>query len=356
MKARERVRVCVVGVGHLGKQHARVYSTEPEAELVAVVDPDRERGEEAAAQYGAAHHFTAEAVVPLVDAASIVTPTPQHLAAARPFLEAGKAVLVEKPLAKTLGEADELIALAERHRALLQVGHIERFNPVIEAALPHIGKPLFIECDRIHPFAFRSTDVSVVLDLMIHDIDLVLYFTDDDLEEVDALGTPVLSTTEDVATARLRFRSGCTAMVKTSRVAIRRSRKIRIFSRHSYLSLDLVAKTGMRLHLREGYDPSALLDASGRISGAGGEAQFLAENVRTELLAVKEQEPLAAELRAFLGAVRSGAPAAVTGLQGRRAMDAAEQVAGCIRRHAERIARLGAAGRAAPLERPGAAR
>ncbi len=210
----EPLRVGVVGVGHLGKSHVRVYSDLDEATLVGVVDTDPEVGAEVAEQYGVPHHGDAEALIAKVDAVSIVTPTPSHLDSALPFIEAGKSVLIEKPLASTLDQADRLIAAAEDHGVTLQVGHIERFNPVLVAALPHMGEPLFIECDRIHPFSLRSTEVSVVLDLMIHDIDLVLHITDDEPEEIDALGASVLSPTEDLATARIYFQGGCTAMVR----------------------------------------------------------------------------------------------------------------------------------------------
>ncbi|MCA8962895.1 MAG: Gfo/Idh/MocA family oxidoreductase, partial [Planctomycetes bacterium] len=272
-----------------------------------------------------------------VDAVSIVVPTPRHLDAARPFLEAGKGVLVEKPLASTLEQADEIIALAERHGATLQVGHIERFNPVLSAALPHIERPVFIECDRIHPFSLRSTDVSVILDLMIHDIDLILHVIEGEVTGVDALGARVLSPTDDLATARLVFASGCVAMVKTSRVAMNRTRKVRIFCERSYFSLDLVSRSGRRVYLDSSYDPAEFLDATGRIAAPDGEAAFLARYLRMEPLEIPAQEPLKAELLAFVDSVRSGSEPKVTGRAGRRAMQVAGEIDASIRHHRERV-------------------
>ncbi len=332
-----RLRVAVVGDGHLGKEHARVYASMPDVTLVGVVDPAEERGATVAGRVGARHFQDPAGVLPLVDAVSIAVPTPRHCEVALPFLEAGKAVLIEKPLAATLEEADRIIAAAERSGAILQVGHIERFNPIIVAAKPKLGTPVFIECDRIHPFSLRSTDVSVVLDLMIHDLDLVLYFTDDDWEEIEAAGASVLSPTDDLATARIVFRNGCIAMVKTSRVAMNRSRKIRVFSERSYVSMDLVAKAGMRIHLRDGYDPAAFLDAGGRITAPEGEAEFLARHVRTEFLEAHEGEPLALELRSFVDSAIARTTPSVTGMHGRRAMAAAAIVEERIRAQKERF-------------------
>ncbi|MEM7165238.1 MAG: Gfo/Idh/MocA family oxidoreductase [Planctomycetota bacterium] len=333
-------RVAVVGVGHLGQHHARVYSELPQATLVGVVDVSEEQAKLVADRHGVAYYSKIESILDDVDAVSIVVPTPMHFEMARPFLEAGKSVLVEKPLASTLEEADALNEAAATSGSILQVGHIERFNPVIAAALPHIESPLFIECDRIHPFSLRSTDVSVVLDLMIHDIDLVLHLVDDELEELDALGAAVLSPTEDLATARLVFNNGCTAMVKTSRVAMNRSRKVRIFSERSYISLDLVNKSGMRIYLGEGYDPADFLDANGRIMAPeGGETAFLAEHLRTEFLQIPDYEPLKAELSSFIDAHTQRHEPSVTGLQGRRAMAAAVAIQERMKYHRDRVER-----------------
>lgn len=332
-------RVAVIGVGHLGQAHARVYSEMPEATLVGVVDVNEEQAQLVAGRHDVPYHTRVEPILDDIDAVSIVVPTPMHFEMARPFLEAGKSVLVEKPLASTLEQADALNQAAEDSGSILQVGHIERFNPVIAAALPYIQAPLFIECDRIHPFSLRSTDVSVVLDLMIHDIDLVLHLVDDELEELDALGAAVLSPTEDLATARLVFHNGCTAMVKTSRVAMNRSRKVRIFSERSYISLDLVNKSGMRIYLGDDYDPVDFTDANGRIVAPEGETAFLAEHLRTEFIEIKDYEPLKAELTSFLAAHTSRSEPSVTGVQGRRAMAAAVTIEERMKYHRARVNR-----------------
>lgn len=331
-------KVAVVGVGHLGKSHARVYSELPGVEFIGVVDTDAARGQEVASAHGVPFYDSPDPIFDQVDAVSIVVPTPHHFDTALPFLRAGKAVLVEKPLASTLEQADELVRVADENGALLQVGHIERFNPVLVAAMPYVEDPLFIECDRIHPFSLRSTDVSVVLDLMIHDIDLVLHFTDSELEELDALGASVLSPTEDLATARLLFDSGCTAMVKTSRVAMNRSRKIRIFSERNYVSLDLVTRQGMRIYLKDGYDPQSFVDESGRIAAPEGEAAFLAQHVGMEQIPIPEHDALEEELRSFVEAVQTGSTPAVTGAQGRRAMAAAMRIEERMKYHRDRLA------------------
>ncbi len=330
------LRVGVVGVGHLGKNHARIYHELPEAQLVGIADPGP-AAQDIADQFQVPCHKHLDDLIPHVDAVSIVTPTPFHLETARPFIEAGKSVLVEKPLANTLEEADELVKLADDHGVVLQVGHIERFNPVLTAAFPYVKKPLFIECDRIHPFSLRSTEVSVVLDLMIHDIDLVLHLADDELDDVDALGTRVLSPSEDLAIARLSFSGGCTAMVKTSRVALNRSRKIRIFADRSYISLDLVGKRGSRTYLAEGYDPADFVDESGRLKVDEGEADFLQKVLRFENIEIGDAEPLKEELKAFIDSVTQGTPPAVSGIQGRRAMAAADRIQQSIEAHRKKV-------------------
>ncbi len=325
------MRVGVVGVGHLGSAHARNWHEIPEVELVGVFDTDPARCKEIAdlhevAAFADPLHMLAE-----IDAVSIVTPTPFHLESALPFIEAGKAVLVEKPLAATLEEADQLCRAAEKSGAVLQVGHIERFNPVIRSAIGIIEKPLFIECDRIHPFALRSTEISVVHDLMIHDIDIALHLIRDQLTEVDAHGCSVLSPTEDLAHARLSFAGGATAFVKTSRVALNRSRKIRIFGPRQYISLDLVNRTGFHVSLDSGYDPDQFLDSLGRVEAPEGVEQFLSNHLIQQPLEINEVQPLRAELDAFVEAVQGNREPAVSGAQGRRAMEAASQVVESLR-------------------------
>ena len=331
------MRVGVVGVGHLGKEHARVYSELDGADLIGVVDTDPERAKEVSTRLGVRSFDTPEKLVPHVDAVSIVVPTPLHLEAAFPFLEAGKALLVEKPLAETCEQAERILELAAANDSVLQVGHIERFNPIVEAALPLIQDPLFIECDRIHPFSLRSTDVSVVLDLMIHDLDLALLFAGDEVASVDAVGTSVLSPTHDLANATLRFRRGGTAIVRSSRMALRRSRKVRIFCERAYITLDLVERTGMSIQLRDGYDPRTMLDASGRISAPQGEAAFLSEHVNIQPLVIPAGEPLRGELSSFLEAARRDAAPRVTGRDGLRALRIAHDIEARMDEHRRKV-------------------
>ncbi len=325
------MRVAVVGVGHLGSAHARIWNEIPDADLVGVVDIDGDRAREIADLHGCRAFSDTSKIINQVDAVSIVTPTPFHLETARPFLEAGIAVLVEKPLAATLEEADQICELADTSGSVLQVGHIERFNPLIRSAIGIIDQPLFIECDRIHPFTLRSTEISVVHDLMIHDIDIALHLIDDDLAAVDAHGCAVLSPTEDLAHARLSFCKGATAFVKTSRVALNRSRKIRIFGHRQYVSLDLVHREGFRVSLDETYDPARFLDPLGRVQAPEGVEDFLSRHLDQEPLTFAEEEPLRAELDSFLEAARGSCDPAVTGSQGRRAMEAASQVIESLR-------------------------
>ncbi len=325
------MRIGVVGVGHLGSAHARIWDEISEADLVGVFDTDPDRATEIANLQGCQVFESIEAAVGQVDAVSIVTPTPFHLETAMPFIEAGKSVLVEKPLAATLAEADTICEAADKSGSVLQVGHIERFNPVIRAAIHLIQEPLFIECDRIHPYSLRSTEISVVNDLMIHDIDIALHLIDDDLIDVDAHGCAVLSPNEDLAHARLSFSSGATAFVKTSRVALGRARKVRIFGSRQYVSLDLIEQEGFHVSLDADYDPSRFLDDSGRILAPEGVDTFLSQHLKHAPLEIDPVEPLRAELESFLSAARGLREPPVSGIQGRRAMAAASQVIESLR-------------------------
>lgn len=325
------MKVAVIGVGHLGSAHARNWNEIPDAELVGVFDADADRCREIASLNGCTPFDHPDALIDKIDAVSIVTPTPLHRQTAEPFLKAGKAVLVEKPLAHTLEDAQALCDIADQFGATLQVGHIERFNPVVRSALREIGQPTFIECDRIHPYSLRSTETSVVHDLMIHDIDIVLHLMKSELVDVEAHGTRVISPTEDLAHARLGFSSGATAFVKTSRVAFSRSRKVRIFSPRHYVSLDLVDRSGFQVRLDPDYDPGDFLDASGRIEAPEGAEDFLGRHLEQSPLEISGAEPLRAELEAFMDSARGNRPVAVTGPQGVRAMKAAEMVLDSLR-------------------------
>ena len=335
----EPVQVLVVGVGHLGKQHARIYSELEGVDLVGVVDTDAEKAREIGDHLGVPHFCE---ITPdlsgRIHAASVVTPTPAHFAVASQLVEAGISVLVEKPMTSSLDEARQLIDLAQKPEVTLQVGHIERFNPVILAAEPYIQNPVFLECDRIHPFSFRSAETSVVLDLMIHDIDNVLNIIKQPVEHLDAVGAQVLSQTEDLSYARITFANGCTAVVKSSRVAIQKSRKMRIFCTDAYLSLDFVAKTGMRLSLKEGFDRDAIdFQKMATLEEAQGAYPLFTQYFDIEQLNVANEEPLRAELEAFLLAVRTGRKPEVTGEQGYQAMDIAVRIQELIQKNQDLV-------------------
>lgn len=327
------IHVLVAGVGHLGKNHARVYTELEGVVLEGIVDPDPATAEAIGTRLGVPYfpRLTPE-LLSKVHAASIVTPTPTHAEVARECIEAGVSVLVEKPMTSTSEQARELLALADNVGVTLQVGHIERFNPVVIAAHPFIRSPVYIECDRIHPFSFRSVETSVVLDLMIHDIDITLNLVDSPVVQLEAVGAKVLSETEDLASARLTFQNGCTAMVKASRVAIKKSRKMRIFNKDSYLSLDYIAKTGMVMGFKEGLDRSKInIKEMAKLEKDQGAYPLFTKYFSIEQLHVASDEPLKNELQSFLLAARTGREPVVTGSHGLQAIEIAMQIQDKIR-------------------------
>jgi predicted dehydrogenase len=300
------LRVAVIGVGHLGKHHARILSALPGVELVAVVDTNRGRAEEIAAASGTAAAFDARDVAGRVDAVTVAVPTELHRDIALPFLQAGVAVLVEKPMARSLAEADEMIAAAGQPGATLAVGHTERFNPVVAAARPLVRDPRFIEVHRLGTFPERSLDIDVVFDLMIHDLDVVLSLVQSDVASIEAVGVPVLTGRVDIANARLRFANGCIANLTASRISRDRVRKIRFFQPSVYLSIDYAAQKVEVYRLEKGSGPMPSIQ--------GGD------------LDVANEEPLKRELADFVDAVVSRRAPAVTGQEGRRALAVAQQI------------------------------
>jgi predicted dehydrogenase len=313
----QKLRVGVIGVGHLGQHHARLYATLPESTLVGVTDHDLKRAQTVADKHGARLYPDVIALLAEVDAVSIAVPTSAHHAVAKLCLNAGVHVLVEKPITVTLAEATELIELARHRGCILQVGHIERFNPAIRAVRSDIKSPGFIECHRLSPYGERGTDVDVVLDLMIHDLDMVLSFKPGAVEEVRAAGVPVLSSTIDIANARIAFTSGCVANFTASRVSTTRMRKLRLFQRDAYLSVDYQARQAAILR---------------RQVGVNQRPEIFMEPAKTI-----DEEPLKLELAAFLHAIVSGTPPAVSGEDGAAALALAHQVLASIgsfvRRH-----------------------
>jgi len=312
-----RLPIGVIGVGALGRHHARHLAALPEAELVGIFDVDRTRARAIAAEHGTRAFDDLDGLLGKVEAVSIAVPTLHHTEVGLHVLRRGIPVLMEKPLAGDLDEADALIAMADAQGVQLQVGHIERFNPAVRAAAPYLGAPRYVESQRLAPYQPRGTDVAVVLDLMIHDLDLILHLTGG-AEPVDvrANGIAVLSPNLDIANARVEFAGGAVANVTASRVARERIRKLRLFQHDGYLSLDLATGTGTFLRLKHGWQP-----------GTGGE---LTDAVEMIPLTAPAADALGLELQSFVHAVRGDRDAVVTGREGRAALALALRVTGAV--------------------------
>lgn len=309
------IRVAVVGAGAFGREHARVYSEVASAHLAAVCDVDQMRGRTVAERYGAAYVADYHELIGSVDAVSVASPTESHQVIACELLAAGIAVLVEKPIARTLDEADQIIHAAYHNQAVLQVGHLERFNPAVIAAARIVTQPRFFEAHRLSIFTPRSLDIDVVMDLMIHDIDVVLAFVKSEVSEVRASGVPILTPRIDIANARIEFANGSIANLTASRVSAERVRKLRFFQPGQYVSIDYAAQEAGVVTVRPRPE---------------GRPEF-----ESRLLAVEEGEPLRLEIESFLAAV-AGAAVTVTGADGRRALSLAVEVTEKIREHAAR--------------------
>jgi predicted dehydrogenase len=289
----------------MGKEHARIYSELQEVELVGVHDSNPDTARKIAAKCKTKAFGSLEEMVDAVDAASIVTPTSTHLAIAEPFLKRGKHVLVEKPIAMDTEEARKLVDLAEKHGAKLAVGHVERFNPVLVALEERLGRPRFIEAHRLSPYPGRSTDIGVVMDLMIHDLEIILHLVRSPVTSVDAVGVPVLSKGEDIANARIRFANGCVANLTTSRISPEKLRKIRVFQDDAYLSLDYMKQEG---------------EIYKRLDG----------KITRDKIPVMKGEPLKNQLAEFVMNVRENTDPRVAGAHGFEALKLASQICGQI--------------------------
>ena len=305
-----KLRVAVIGVGHLGQHHARILAAMDGVDLVGVVDVRPERAQEIAAKYGTTPFTDARDLRDRVDAVSIAVPTGMHVEVALPFLEQRTAVLVEKPLAASLDEADRLIDAADRHGSVLAAGHTERFNPAVEAARSLIVNPRFIEVHRLGTFPERSLDIDVIFDLMIHDLDVLLSIVPSDIASVEAVGVNVLTPRTDIANVRIRFASGCIANLTASRISRDRVRKIRFFQHDAYVSIDYAARE---------VEVYKLVRQNGRPAIEGGR------------LPVPDDEPLRRELVDFVEAARGRRQPGVTGREGRAALALATRVAECMR-------------------------
>lgn len=304
--AEDVTTTAVIGVGYLGKFHAEKYAASPKANLVAVVDTDQNRAREIGAPLGADILTDYRELFGRVECVSVAVPTRYHFQVARDFIEAGIDVLVEKPLTADIAEARDLVAAAKEKNVILQVGHLERFNPAIRQLEGVIKEPKFVECHRLAPFVERGTDVDVVLDLMIHDIDVISSLVRSPVERMEAVGVPVLTDKPDIANARIKFANGCIANVTSSRVSIKRERKIRIFQPDAYISIDYDQRRAQIYH-----KPAP---------GAG----WL--GIRAENIEIKDGDALADEIDSFLDCVRTRALPLVDGDEGLRALEIASMI------------------------------
>jgi len=331
------ISVAVVGVGVFGRNHARVYKElelqgEP-VRLLGVVDPDVNRADAVAREFECKAFGSVQQMLTThseLQAASIAAPTVHHVHVARELMQAGVDVLIEKPLATTLAEADELVKMAAQHKRVAQVGHLERFNPAVRATLPLLTQPMFFEVHRLSVFTPRSLDVDVVLDLMIHDIDIVLAFAKSAVKEVRAVGLPILSGKVDIANVRLELESGCIANFTASRVSTERVRKLRFFQPRQYVSLD--------------YGRQEVLVFTVGSDGASAAMPSANPQIGVTKPPVASEEPLHAELRSFIHAVRERSTPVVPLEDGRRALDLALQIVGAIREHGKKVGLAGLAG------------
>ena len=310
----QQVRTAVIGVGYLGRFHAQKYAALPESRLVAVIDANAQARDKVAAETGAEAVADYRAILDRVDAVSIATPTPLHFPIARECLERGIHVLVEKPITETLAQARELVAVAARTGRVLQVGHLERFNAAILALAGTLGRPRFIESHRLAPFKERGTDVNVVLDLMIHDIDLIQSLVGAPIESIDAVGSSVFSAGLDIANARIRYANGCVANTTASRVSMKMERKLRMFQDDAYISIDLQQKvlTIVRKPPQDSNMPKG--------------------QVMIEERTYEQGDALKMEIEAFLRSIREGKPPVVTGEDGLHALETAIRITEMVHR------------------------
>jgi predicted dehydrogenase len=316
----DKLRVAVVGVGHLGFHHARNYARMTDVDLIGVVDVDERRAAEVGAQLGADWFTRSDDILDRVDAVSVAVPTTCHYQVAIEFLSRGIHALVEKPLTSTVEEGRKLVRAAEKAGAVLQVGHIERYNPAVQAVAPYIDNPRFIECHRLAPFAPRNVDVDVVLDLMIHDIDLALSFARSPVKRMDAVGVAVLTPREDIANTRLEFQNGCVANLTASRVSKDKLRKVRVFQSNCYVSIDCLQRQAEVYAKSDEPGGREILSAIGTGSSPlPGGVDPMGLIVRKDIRVVQE-EPLYLQLRDFVSCVRESRTPLVSGEQGLAAL------------------------------------
>ncbi len=314
----EKLKTAVIGVGHLGQAHARIYAGLPEAELVAVCDLNEDQGRAIAGRYGTKFIRDYRELLDSVEAVSVATPTVNHHEITCSCLEAGVHTLVEKPIARTLAESDEMIRIAESKNLVLQIGHIERFNPAFVALQQQVTRPRFFEAHRMGIFTPRSLDIDVVMDLMVHELDIIASLVRSEVVKLEAVGIPILTPKVDLANARLEFADGCVANITASRVSGERLRKLRVFQPNEYYSLDYAERQVAMCKLTPPKTPGAL-------------PEIVAQGLQIE-----KREPLLAEIEAFVKAVQSRTAPEVSGAEGRRALALALDVLEKIKAHSSR--------------------
>jgi predicted dehydrogenase len=316
----QRIKVGVIGVGHLGEHHARIYSELPQAELVGIYDLDTEKAKTKAEKYKTIYFENLDELLVKVEAISLVVPTASHYEVAKKVLDRNIHLLIEKPITETVQQAEELIQIAKKKNLTLQVGHIERFNPALRAVENIKLEPKFIESHRLSSFKERGTDVAVILDLMIHDLDLILYLVKDKIKSVEASGVSVIAETEDIANARITFENGCVANITASRISARPMRKLRIFQKNAYLSLDFLEKSAEIYKLVE--IPRAELPIEKTLVGEIPIGK-LGKTIVYEKLETKKEDMLTSELSSFLQTVAGKTHPLVTGEQAKQALELA---------------------------------
>ncbi len=336
MANQSAIRAAVVGVGSFGRNHARVYHELQKqglgVELVAVVDSDAAQAQAVAAQFGCKALTSVDELAGKVDAASVTVPTIHHLNVAAPLMAAGIDVLIEKPLASTLAEADELVRLAAANHRVAQTGHLERFNPAVRATVPLLTRPMFFEIHRLSVFTPRSLDVDVVLDLMIHDLDVVLSFVKSPVREIRAVGLAVVTGKVDIANVRMEFESGCVANFTASRISTERVRKLRFFQPHEYISLDYGRQDVLQFRVTA--EEKFSLDQLMGFPGSAGNSPI--PGVSMNKPSVHQEEPLRAELKSFLESVRTRSRPMVSLEDGRNALKVALEILDSIAEHHKR--------------------
>jgi predicted dehydrogenase len=295
------IREGVVGVGSIGKNHARIYPGLPEVEFSAILDTNRETAAAVSTQYGVSAVTDLSEFAELVDVATVATPTPDHYETGKFLINHGKHLLIEKPITETPEQAQELVKLAKERSLILQVGHVERFNPVLSALEQRLTKPRFIESHRLSPYPFRSVEIGVVLDLMIHDLEIILHLVRSPVKSIDAVGVPVLSKGEDIANARIRFQNGCVANITASRISPEKMRKIRVFQEDAYLSLDYQNQSAEMFRLVNGV-------------------------ITREVVEIEKDEPLKRELQSFVECSRRGVQPVVSGSEAAAALELAIEI------------------------------